>query len=293
MGRDGPLSLADGPEVIFRAARNAPDTRNAVWGIRGSGHLDIALCGQFTLLHSYCGSRAWFDASPAAARVLYVARAPSISSERFEHTLQHSFLPCALTCWGMPVLHAASIVVDGRAVLLSGLSGAGKSTLAAGFLQRGDIVLSEDVIRIDRAGSQYTVQAWHSGARLRSGSFLLADHGKRAKPGKFGLPKYRVGADSPSSDRRYPVAVMLFLGSDRSPRPRIERLSGGELLNEWLGASFVHALPRERFARETFAMVGAMAQGIPAYRLRYKRSPQHFDQLLDGIVALVRALPEW
>jgi hypothetical protein len=190
----------------------------------------------------------------------------------------------------MPVLHAACAVIDGRAVLLSGPSSSGKSTLAAGFLRRGGVVLSDDVIRVERDGSGFIAYPSYGGARLRSGSFLLDRTRRRGRAGQFGLPKYRVGTDIALTGDHFPVAAMLFLGRSRSPRPTLEPLAGGELLNEWLDATFVQALPRERFAREAFALVGGLARDIPAWRLRYKRSAPHFDQLLDGVIEIVRRL---
>ncbi|MCZ2135346.1 MAG: hypothetical protein LC098_07965 [Burkholderiales bacterium] len=263
----------------------------ADWFFRDSRHLDFAMHGTTVLLASYCGSLAWFDTTAAGEHTLHLARAPSISTERFNHTVLHAFLPNALTCWGMPMLHAACVVVDGRAVLLSGASTAGKSTLAAGFLRRGDVVLSDDVIRVERDGAGFVAYPSYGGARLRSGSFLLDGTPRRGRANKFGLPKFRIGTDVAVPQTRFPVAAMLFLGHSRSPRPTLEPLAGGELMNEWLDASFVQALPRERFARDAFTLVSGFARGIPAWRLRYKRSAQHFDGLLDGIVELVRALP--
>ncbi|MBS0314498.1 MAG: hypothetical protein JSS05_09965 [Proteobacteria bacterium] len=261
------------------------------WFIRDSRHLDFAMRGDTMLLASYCGSLAWFDVKATGEHTLHVARAPSISTERFNHTALHAFLPNALTCWGMPMLHAACVVVDGRAVLLSGPSSAGKSTLAAGFLRRGDAVLSDDVIRVERDGAGFVAYPSYGGARLRSGSFLLDGTPRRGRANKFGLPKFRIGTDVAVPQERFPVAAMLFLGHSRSPRPTLEPLAGGELMNEWLDASFVQALPRDRFARDAFTLVGGFARGIPAWRLRYKRSVRHFDGLLDGIVELVRVLP--
>ena len=49
-------------------------------------------------------------------------------------------------CMGYTALHAACVVINGRAVLFSGKSGSGKSSLAAWFYLGGYKVLSDDVI---------------------------------------------------------------------------------------------------------------------------------------------------
>ena len=274
------------------SGKAAPDPADDQWIMKGSGHLDVAFfeSGNHVLLRSYCGSQAWFSLDDSAPRRLFISRAPSISSARFQHTALHAFVPHALACWGHDILHATTVVVDGRALLLSGPSGSGKSTLAAGFLQRGDIVLSEDIVRVSRRAQGYEAFASYPGVRLRTGSFLLSSEGRAGRRGTFGLPKHRVMTNvSPASDA-VPVLGMFFLARSRSPYPTLDRLAGGTLLDEWLGATFLGALPKRRFAREAFAIGTRLARDIPAYRLSYKRSPQHFRDLLDEIVNVARSL---
>ncbi len=77
----------------------------------------------------------------------------------------------ALTCalvhllrrWGAYTLHAATLAVDGRGLLLIGPSGAGKSTLTAAMVQRGWALVSDDSVLV-RAGPS----VWG----LRRGLFL-------------------------------------------------------------------------------------------------------------------------
>lgn len=54
----------------------------------------------------------------------------------------------ALVLRGALVLHAASILVDGQAVLFLGPSGAGKSTIAAWFARSGMSALGDDVVAL-------------------------------------------------------------------------------------------------------------------------------------------------
>ena len=61
--------------------------------------------------------------------------------------------------WRLPargglLLHAAGIVLDGRAFVLVGAEGAGKSTWARLAAEAGATVLSDDVVLLDRAGGR-------------------------------------------------------------------------------------------------------------------------------------------
>ena len=54
---------------------------------------------------------------------------------------------------GVLGIHAAAVVVDGRAVVLAGRSGAGKSTLTLALLRAGAHLLTDELTLIDRDGS--------------------------------------------------------------------------------------------------------------------------------------------
>lgn len=51
-------------------------------------------------------------------------------------------------------LHASSIVIDGRALLIAGRSGSGKSDLALRLIDRGATLLSDDYTRLDAEGGR-------------------------------------------------------------------------------------------------------------------------------------------
>lgn len=52
------------------------------------------------------------------------------------------------------MVHASTVAVDGRAVLLTGLSGAGKSDLALRLIDRGFTLVSDDQTIVKRKGDQ-------------------------------------------------------------------------------------------------------------------------------------------
>ena len=62
-----------------------------------------------------------------------------------------------LTQRGQFVLHASSVVVDGRAVAFAGPSGRGKSTLATAMARVGHPLVADDITVIDTAGDEPVV----------------------------------------------------------------------------------------------------------------------------------------
>ncbi len=56
-------------------------------------------------------------------------------------------------------LHASTVAVEGRAVLISGPSGSGKSDLALRLLDRGFILVSDDRTIVRKAGSKLIASA--------------------------------------------------------------------------------------------------------------------------------------
>jgi len=57
------------------------------------------------------------------------------------------------------MLHATTVSVGGRAVLIEGVSGAGKSDLALRLIDRGAILVSDDYSLVRRLGSSITASA--------------------------------------------------------------------------------------------------------------------------------------
>lgn len=57
------------------------------------------------------------------------------------------------------MLHATSVAIDGRAVLLEGVSGTGKSDLALRLIDRGAVLISDDQTLLIRQGIALVARA--------------------------------------------------------------------------------------------------------------------------------------
>lgn len=76
---------------------------------------------------------------------------------------------------GELVLHASAVQAGGRAVAFVGRSGMGKSTLAAALCEQGCGLVSDDLLRVDRAaGGALLVHPGGTESRLRPAAHALA-----------------------------------------------------------------------------------------------------------------------
>jgi len=93
------------------------------------------------LHYSLRGGELYRDGTPL------VVQEPGDLVPRFEMDLYEQVLARAEPAW---ILHAAALVVNGRALVLCGASGAGKTTLTLALAARGHRLLTEEVVWIDR-----------------------------------------------------------------------------------------------------------------------------------------------
>lgn len=273
--------------------RQLPVPARTEWIVRQHGGLSIAHGPWGFLLISYCGSVAWAQAStgvPGITGELFIARGPSISTSRFNHTVLHSFLPQWMALRGEVLLHATCVVADGLAFLFAGESTMGKSTLAAGFVAEGLDVFADDVVRVEcRDGAAPQVWRSYPGVRLRGNSFLLPPAQRLRRVGRYGLPKHRIyPATGALQTSPAPVAAAFFLGRGRQVAARFEPLSPLQALTPFLRASFLQALPPATRSRDAFLRTTQLAAAIPAISLSYRRSPIHFQALLADILGYIR-----
>jgi len=153
------------------------------------------------------------------------------------------------------LLHAASIVRDGRAFVFFGHSGAGKTTVSK--LSRGSgFILSDDITLITREGNEH---------RAHSVPFRGPD-------------RQRVIEER----RTYPLAGLYHLV--QAPRTRLERLPQARAVGAVLSClPFVteRLLPREPV--EMMSHLDRALRQIPVFRLEFTRSAEFWESVLASV----------
>ena len=105
-------------------------------------------------------------------------------------------------------LHATTVAIDGRAVMIEGASGSGKSDLALRLIDRGAILVSDDQTLV-----------------VRTGDTLLA----RAPTTIAGRIEVRgIGILTVPHIDDVPVALLVSIGDpvERMPERRVRRIAG-------------------------------------------------------------------
>ncbi|MEM8994222.1 MAG: hypothetical protein AAGF23_05455 [Acidobacteriota bacterium] len=173
---------------------------------------------------------------------------------------------------GRVVLHAASVAVDGGAVLIAGPSGAGKSTTAAAFAVNGYRVAGDDTASLAPSGPARAVSLWPEGPHLR----LWPE----ASPAVSGLdveslPPICEGWEKRSYEvRRFsseplPLRAIFCVRLDfaAEDRPSLRRLAKAEALPTLVAQAAAPELSTREMRRTEFDVLADVAAQTPVFEL--------------------------
>jgi hypothetical protein len=176
-------------------------------------------------------------------------------------------LPLAATLRGLEVLHASGVVLDGKAVLITGAAGAGKSSLAAALLRLGGLLLSDDAVALQVRDGALVAHAGSLALQLRALEHERLSAAERATLGHpagaaEGKQRY-VSAASP------PPAPLggIFLLERSAAQPAVERLAAVSPF-ALLASTFNLSVRTPERLRRQLDVVAAIAAGGFVHRLR-------------------------
>lgn len=222
----------------------------------------------------------WFGVEPEVPRVTVPADGDPLRTE--ERIWGLPIVLCFLERGDVP-LHAASVEIDGRALLLAGPRGFGKTTLAAALAESGHRVLAEDLTCV-RPGAVPVAIPGPAMLRVRSD---VADH-VAASGGE------EIRRDGERSHRRLagagtcapvPVAAVALL-NERDAKPRLERITGAEVARNLWAVSF--NLPTDADRARCFRQVSELASSVPVWSLERRLQPEDLRRTVERLVRLVR-----
>jgi hypothetical protein len=192
---------------------------------------------------------------------------PDPSSEGWASIVASQALPLAATIRGFEVLHASGVVLDGRAILISGPPGAGKSSLAAALVRAGGRLLSDDAVALQLSEGSLIAHAGSAMVQLRPEEDSRLSASERAALGR--------SASSLSGKHRYlansvpdaaPVGS-VFLLERSAEQPAVERLTAVDPF-ELIASTFNLSVRTPARLRRQLDVVSAIANGALACRLR-------------------------
>ncbi len=200
---------------------------------------------------------------------------------------------------GWTVLHAASVVIEGKAVGLVGDKGAGKSTLAAAFLAEGFQALADDHTVLREEDGAFVVQPGPPVLKLWPSSAPVLAKEVSGLPRAYSfLEKLRVdlGAGADGEPGRFhdgpaPLRALYVLG------PR-DRARTGVTVESLTDAAALHQLMVYRWSRHTVtpehaaAELGAMARLVRTAPVLRVHRPDGIGTLPQVVRAICSDLDE-
>ena len=269
------FGLQETPSAIYESPYKLKDGRTQL-SVEAFSHGDI-----FTLT-----GVARFHITPE--RISY-----ELLNEHVPHTIEILLLGTVLSIWlerrGLAALHAASVVVDDKAVAFLATNKGGKSSLAASLMQLGYPLLTDDILAIESTPTgllgrpgypqmrMWPDQAAHFVADYKSLELVHPELDKRRVPigtGLFG--SFQSKAAPPKR---------FYLPERGAAAIRVEPLSFGEALMVFVEYSFLLGVP-ETLGLEParFRLFAKLAQQASVSRLSYPDGVEHLPEVRQAIL---------
>ncbi len=239
-----------------------------------------------------------FLVAPSGSQIFY-RFLRTVSPESFETYALGRVFSFALVKMGYEPLHAATIVVEGRAVAFLGASTFGKSSLAACFIAAGYPLLTDDTLRLEKQDGRYV--AFPGPPRLRlmpriarlylGGTELGVVMNPREKDAKAPKLVFRL-SPSQSFAKVAPLAAIYVVTAPRKvhrkQRIMIESLPSLQALVNVL--SFTHNAEisgARRLSRQLEA-AQKLITSVPLRSLSYPRVLSSLSDVRDAVLADLR-----
>ncbi|HEY2767347.1 MAG TPA: hypothetical protein VGI76_03775 [Solirubrobacteraceae bacterium] len=192
---------------------------------------------------------------------------PDPANEQWATIVVAQALPLAATLRGLEVLHASGVVLDGRALLITGATGAGKSSLAAALARAGGSLLSDDAVALELRDGALVAHAGSLALQLRAAEDERLSTPERAALGRAagaveGKQRY-VSANAPAPA---PLGG-LFLLERATAGPALEPLAAVSPF-ELLASTFNLSVRTPERLQRQLDVVTAIAAGDFVHRLR-------------------------
>jgi hypothetical protein len=175
-------------------------------------------------------------------------------------------LAYALRRRGTLALHASSIVVGERALLIAGAPGAGKSTVATAGALRGATVITDDVAAIEWRSEQPFVMAGYPRLRLWGDVAAALFGAEDALPLLTPTWTKRFAGDFAFAEDAKPIGAICVL-TGRAPQPALRAVAGHEAAISLLRHASVTNLLEDALREDELAGVARLAATVPVFEL--------------------------
>ncbi len=202
-----------------------------------------------------------------------------------------TLLAFVLTMRGETVLHASAVQIGDAAVAFVGASGMGKSTMATLLCADGARLVTDDVLRLDTAGSPVTCALGATELRLRKGADHLTE---RFANHVDSAPTHRTTADGrqalaavPAETEDLPLAALVVPLPDHSPGRRTTEFTQ---LSPTEAMVLLSQFPRllgwqdDAVRRASFHHLADVVDQVPVHTAVLPWGPPFPDDLAAGVL---------
>ncbi|QIL20529.1 hypothetical protein [Thermomonas sp. HDW16] len=235
-----------------------------------------------------------FLLQPHASRISIIQRNASTDDATLEHLLIDQVLPRYLAHEGMLSLHASTLVIGGKCVLILGKSGAGKSTLSGFLAVRGHTLRSDDCTLVELDGSLALATPTYPSLRLLPDSIeALYPAGTDMRPMAHYSSKQRVVPQAVDTGLpTLPIDGFLVLDNAAPANAApLTPMTAAESCLALIRHSFQLDPGDKRRMATHLHMCSEVARMLPACRLAYPRRYDAMTDVASLIEAHVSAMP--
>jgi hypothetical protein len=202
----------------------------------------------------------------ADQRKITYSKKSGYAPERLRFWVLHTFLPLVLELERTyRILHVGAVEVAGKPILFSAFSFGGKSTLTDYFLQKGDPLLSDDSLAIEKRDEIYYAVPSYPFHRPYRQIETLGYHVKNVStPPKPLHAVYTLQKAEPDAD------------------VSIEELKGIEKFKAFHYSAFIDF---DFMKRERFTFFTEMAKHIPVYRIDIPWDKTRLEEVYQAIIS--------
>ncbi len=285
---EGALVVHGHRRVRLVVRRALPTPRDVVrvllqWqsNVEGEGVLELVSTADGSLVFSFGGCRMRISAD-----LSFVEVAPGDEQDLgwLAVLVEGWMVAIMVFLSGRTVLHASSVVIDGKLVAFVGNSTQGKSTMAAGFCASGATLFGDDVLAVEPVAGDptriFSASRGSNALRLRHDAALFVG------PGTLG-PSRPVGDRTVFMPHRdvppqLPLeAIVIPWVSKEYSEPSLTKLSrqiaAVELMQYPRVFQWIHTVQRA----QEFAGVAALANIVPVFHLKVPSGPSWVSVVFD------------
>ena len=186
---------------------------------------------------------------------------------------------------GESVLHASAVALRGRALAFIGASGMGKSTMATLLCAHGATLITDDALRLVKAGGGYACHFGPGELRLRPAAAALAE---QFAPGCADVSvdgRTTLRLVTPTQELPRLAAIVIPQPSREASELRVERLSLVQASFHLNSYTRVIGWQAEGPLRRQFEHFSELAQRVPVAKLTIPWGPPFAPELAAQIWA--------